>query len=156
MGMPIKGRAAVGKSTPTGPRKDGPPRSSRGGILSATAQREILRKAGATDLTMKEARTSAAKGGLVELKVTGWTKSKASDKADRGVSSLISWLEKKGSIRLGSRARSLRIKKVCCRQHADRHISFCQHATTSGPPSFAANLRTRTAIHVYGQRLPYG
>ncbi|KAK5116281.1 hypothetical protein LTR85_009253 [Meristemomyces frigidus] len=113
MGMPIKGRAAVSKSTgpPTGPRRDATLRTPRGGILSATAQREILRKAGTSDMTMKEARTSAAKGGLVELKVTGWNKSKASGDADGGVSSLIKWLEKKGSTKLGSRVRSLKIRK---------------------------------------------
>ena len=106
---------------------------------------------------MKEARGSAPRGGLVELKVTGWEKSKASSNADGGVSSLIKWLEKKASNRLGSRARQVKIKKVCCRQHlADCRISSCQPAATSGPPSFAANLRTTTAIQVYGQRLPDG
>ncbi|KAK4550055.1 hypothetical protein LTR36_003022 [Oleoguttula mirabilis] len=113
MGVPFKGRGAVGKNTPTptGPRKDALPRSSRGGILSATAQREILRKAGTSDMTMKEARPSVAKRGLVELKVTGWNKSKASGDADGGLSSLIKWLEKKGSTKLGSRVRSLKIRK---------------------------------------------
>ncbi|EMC95373.1 hypothetical protein BAUCODRAFT_35355 [Baudoinia panamericana UAMH 10762] len=113
MGLSIKGRAGVGKSTPpTGPRKDAAGgRPSRNGIISATAQRAILRQAGASDVSMKEVRSSGPRGGLVELKVTGWNKSKASGDEDGGVSSLLKWLEKKASVRLGSRARSVRIKK---------------------------------------------
>ncbi|KAK5134353.1 hypothetical protein LTR08_006533 [Meristemomyces frigidus] len=116
MGVSIKGRGAVSKNTgtgpPTGPRRDTASRTSRGGILGATAQREILRKAGASELTMKEVRTSAAKGGLVELKVTGWNKkSRASGDADGGVSSLIRWLEKRGSMKLGSKSRTMKIRK---------------------------------------------
>ncbi|KAK5113126.1 hypothetical protein LTR62_003705 [Meristemomyces frigidus] len=113
MGAAIKGRAGVGKSTPpTGPRKDAGGRATRTGILGATAQREILRQAAGTrDVSMKEGRLSAARGTLVELKVTGWQKSKASDSADGGLSSLIKWLEKKASSKLGSRARNVKIKK---------------------------------------------
>ncbi|KAK5695221.1 nuclear mRNA export, poly(A)+RNA binding protein [Elasticomyces elasticus] len=111
MGLPIKGRAAVGKAPPTGPRKDNG-RPARGGILGANAQREILRQASGTrEITMKEERASGLRGGLVELKVTGWNKSKASSDADGGVASLTKWLEKKSSIRLGSRARNVKIRK---------------------------------------------
>ncbi|KAK5736124.1 nuclear mRNA export, poly(A)+RNA binding protein [Elasticomyces elasticus] len=111
MGLPIKGRAAVGKAPPTGPRKDNG-RPARGGILGANAQREILRQASSTrEVTMKEERANGLRGGLVELKVTGWNKSKASSDADGGVASLIKWLEKKSSIRLGSRARNVKIRK---------------------------------------------
>lgn len=109
---------------------------------------------------MKEARSGAPKGGLVELKVTGWEKSKASSDQDGGVSSLIKWMEKKASHRLGSKTRDVKIKKVCRRQHqrsADRLGSLYLRQHTSGPPSLAANLRTTTAIQVYfGQRLPDG
>ncbi|KAK4897792.1 nuclear mRNA export, poly(A)+RNA binding protein [Elasticomyces elasticus] len=111
MGLPIKGRAAIGKAPPTGPRKDNG-RPARGGILGANAQREILRQASGTrEVTMKEERANGLRGGLVELKVTGWNKSKASSDADGGVASLIKWLEKKSSIRLGSRARNVKIRK---------------------------------------------
>ena len=130
MGLPVKGRAGVGKGTgpPTGPRKDGASKPSRGGILGAHAQREILRQASGTrDVAMREERTGGARGGLVELKVTGWNKSKASGDADGGVSSLIRWLEKKASSRLGSRVRNVKIKKVCRRQHANRCIVLCTH-----------------------------
>ena len=92
-------------------------------------------------MTMKEVRVTATKGGLVELKITGWDKSKASSNADGGASSLIQWLEKKGSTKLGSRNRTLKIKKVCCRQHADLHTWRCQHAYNSGPLSFASQLQ---------------
>jgi len=121
MSVPIKGQSRVGKSTaPTGgPRKELMARPGKGGILSTTAQREILRQAGASNSAMKDVRRAGLRGGLVELKVTGWQKSKASDAADGGVSSLIKWLEKKASTRLGSRARSVKIRKVRCRQNAD-------------------------------------
>ncbi|KAK4565454.1 nuclear mRNA export, poly(A)+RNA binding protein [Recurvomyces mirabilis] len=113
MGLPIKGRAGVAKSsTPTGPRKDPAARPARGGILGATAQRAILRQAAGTrDVSMKEGRISVTRGGLVGLKVSGWNKSKAADNADGGVSALIKWLEKKASSKLGSRARNVKIKK---------------------------------------------
>lgn len=61
---------------------------------------------------MKESRAPVSRG-LQELKVTGWNKSKASGNPDGGVSSLVSWLEKKASNRLGSRVRTVKIKKVC-------------------------------------------
>jgi len=130
MGLPVKGRAGVGKGTgpPTGPRIDGANKPGRGGILDTLVQRAILRQASGTrDVAMREERAGSARGGLVELRVTGWNKSKASGDADGGVSSLIRWLEKKASSRLGSRVRNVKIKKVCHRQHADRCIVLCTH-----------------------------
>ncbi|KAK3112226.1 nuclear mRNA export, poly(A)+RNA binding protein, partial [Teratosphaeriaceae sp. CCFEE 6253] len=114
MGVAVKGRAGVSKGSgpPSGPKKDGGARPTRGGILSSTAQREILRQAAGTrDVTMKSERPSGTRGGLEELKVTGWSKSKASSGADGGVSSLIKWLEKKASVRLGSKTRNVKIRK---------------------------------------------
>ncbi|KAK0344170.1 nuclear mRNA export, poly(A)+RNA binding protein [Friedmanniomyces endolithicus] len=114
MGLPVKGRAGVGKGTgpPTGPRIDGANKPGRGGILDTLVQRAILRQASGTrDVAMREERAGSARGGLVELRVTGWNKSKASGDADGGVSSLIRWLEKKASSRLGSRVRNVKIKK---------------------------------------------
>ena len=64
---------------------------------------------------MKELKTNTPRAGLVDLKITGWEKSKASSDADGGVSSLIKWMEKKASHRLGSRTREVYIKKVCYR-----------------------------------------
>ena len=114
--------------------------------MSSRAQSAILRQAANGDVNMKESRINAAKGGLVELKITGWEKSKASSDKDGGVSSLMRWLEKKASHRLGSRTREVKVKKVCCNQHpTDRRIN----AAISGPPSLAANLRTTTAIQVF-------
>ena len=166
MGVSIKGRGAVSKNTgtgpstgngpPTGPRRGTSSRPSRGGILGATAQREILRKAGSSDMTMKEVRVSAAKGGLVELKITGWDKSKASGNADKGASSLVQWLEKKGSTKLGSRNRTLKIRKVCCRQHADLQAWRCQHVYISGPLSFASQVQNDDRELGRLPTLPYG
>ena len=159
MGTSVKGRGGISKSTaPTGSKKELTGKGAKGGILSATAQREILRKAGAGDVSMKESRVTGTRGGLVELKVTGWQKSKVSGTSDGGVSNLIQWLEKKASSRLGSKGRSVKIRKVRCRQNfADYQLPYCALAAASGPPSLAANLRTTTAINpLDGDRLPYG
>ena len=158
MGVAIKGRGRVGKAPPTGPagssRGDPTSRASRGGarrgLLSGTARGAILRQAASGDVSMKEGRVGTSRGGLVQLEVTGWEKNKNTSAADGGVSNLISWMERKASNRLGSR-RSVKVKKVCCRQHlAIRRTLFCQPAAISGPPSFAANLRTTTAIRILG------
>ena len=126
MGVSVKGQGRVGKGAapPSGPRKDLMSRTARGGILSATAQRAILRQAGTSDPSMKNARVAGARNGPVDLKVTGWQKSKVSDAADGGVSSLIRWLEKKASTRLGSKARSVKIRKVRRRQTANHRGFF--------------------------------
>ena len=131
MDVAIKGRGRIGKATPPPSNsRDLTSRVSRGGargsLLSGNARSAILRQAASGDVSMKETRTSAPRGGLVELKVTGWEKSKASSDADGGVSSLIKWMEKKASNRLGSRARQVKIKKVCCRQRlADCRMVSC-------------------------------
>lgn len=120
MGLSVKGRpGGISKSSapPTGPRASRV--GAKGGLLAANAQREILRQAAGTrDVSMKEGRVGGKRGELVGLRVTGWDKSKASTNSDGGVSSLITWLEKKASNRLGSRARSVKIKKVCLRYPA--------------------------------------
>jgi nuclear RNA export factor len=160
MDVAIKGRGRIGKSTPPPNARDSTSRGGRGGragILSVNARSAILRSAASSDVSMKEAKTSTPRAGLIDLKITGWEKSKASSDADGGVSSLIKWMEKKASHRLGSRTREVKIKKVCYRQHFDDCcVSPCQLASTSGPLSLAANLRTTTAIQDYGQCLPYG
>jgi nuclear RNA export factor len=156
MGTAVRGRGRIGKSTtPASSSRDLTSRISRGdgksSLLSGTARSAILRQAASGDVSMKESRSTAPRGGLVELKITGWEKSKASSDADGGVSSLIKWLEKKASHRLGSRTRDVKVKKVCCRQRlADSRHAIYMLAATSGPPSFAANLRTTTAIEAFG------
>lgn len=157
MGVSIKGRGGISKSTaPTGPKRDLTARAGKAGILSSTAQREILRKAGAGDVSMKEPKATGARGGLVELKVTGWQKSKASGNSDGGISSLTQWLEKKASTKLGSKSRAVKIRKVRCRQCADHRIPLCESAATSGPPSLQVNFRTTTAIQSLGDCFRYG
>lgn len=164
MGGPVKGRAGISKKTPAA-KANGRDLTSRvgakKGLLDATAQREILKRAGAGDVAMREAKINAPRG-QVELKVGNWSKNKASTNADGGVSSLISWLEKKASSRLGSRTRSVKIKKVCCRlQHsssAGHRLEYPRRMTIliSGLPSLARKTRTTTAISNAGLRLPYG
>jgi len=158
MGVSIKGQGRVGKGAapPSGPRKDGASKTGRGGILSATAQRAILRQAGASDVSMKNARPAAARGGgLVELKVTGWQKSKVSDSADGGVSSLLRWMEKKASTKLGSRVRSVKIRKVRRRQHANRRTlqPTCRHIRSA---FVCSQNQNDDRDSILGQRLPYG
>jgi hypothetical protein len=156
MDVTVKGRGGgrVGKaSSSTTPKGDLMSRTSKGGILSNATQRAILRSAGAGDVAMKESRVPQSRG-LVDLKIGNWTKSKASDRPDQGLSALISWLEKKASTRLSSRVRNVKIKKVCRRQDScctSGHRTPRQLAT-SGPLSFAANLRTTTAIDIQGWR----
>ena len=168
MDITAKGRVSRG-----GISKSTPPPSARGGdsasrasgrpgprasLANGSARGAILRRAAAAgDVNMKSIRppTSNRGSALVEIKVTGWKSSKAADSADGGASALISWIEKKASNRLGSRTRSVKVKKVCYHQHP----AGCRPrllATTSGPPSFVANLRTTTAIQVFGQRWPDG
>lgn len=157
MGAAVKGRAGINKAAPP-PRssnKDPTARSSgRGGIVGVNAQREILKHVGAGDVKMRETRNSTARG-LVELKVGNWNKSKASSNPDGGASSLVSWLEKKATNKLGSRVRAVKIKKVCRRHRlcccaGHRHTYSPGRHPTSGPPSLAANFRTTTAIQDIG------
>ena len=151
MDGPIKGRGGrVGKSSGSAnPRKDLTAGKGKGGILSAANQRAILKHAGAGDVAMKGPKNAPSRG-LAELKVTGWNKSKASTNPDGGVSSLITWLEKKASNRLSSRVRTVKIKKV-------RHNHcFPGHHRTLSPPvesdhlSFPSDSTTTTAIWSYG------
>lgn len=156
MGVSIKGRGGISKTTPTGPKAESTVKgaSVKRGILGPNAQRDILRGAGARDVSMRQPRTSGARGGLVDLKVTGWEKSKASENADQGISALIQWLEKKASTKLGTKRR-VKIRKVCCHHYYDRR-PFGEFTTTSGPPSMKINLGATTAIQSFCDRLPHG
>jgi hypothetical protein len=149
MDGPIKARGGrVGKSSGSAnPRKDLTAGKGKGGILSAANQRAILKHAGAGDVAMKVPKTAPSRG-LAELKVTGWNKSKASTNPDGGVSSLITWLEKKASNRLSSRVRSVKIKKVR-RQHHNRSFPG-HHRAILDLFLFASNFKTTTATSSYG------
>lgn len=104
----LKNRDRVGKTKP--PVKKGRP-GAKGDLMSTNTQRAIIRKVAAEgDIPMKDPR--GLRGALAELQITGWEKSKAANDKDGGVSSLIKWLEKKGSLRLGSRGKEIRVKKV--------------------------------------------
>lgn len=127
MDSPALGRGRIGKKTAGAagrPSRDGAGRATRGGgILSANAQRHILRHAANGEVGSKSVR-SGGRSGLVELKVTGWEKSTSSANKDRGVSALTGWLEKKASRKLGpsSGRREVRIRKVSRRTHRLTHI----------------------------------
>ena len=149
MDGPIKARGGrVGKSSGSAnPRKDLTAGKGKGGILSAANQRAILKHAGAGDVAMKGPKNVPSRG-LAELKVTGWNKSKASTNPDGGVSSLITWLEKKASNRLSSRVRTVKIKKVR-RQHHNRSFPG-HHRAIFDLFLFASNFKTTTATLSYG------
>jgi nuclear RNA export factor len=154
MDGPVKGRGGrVGKNSgPANARKDLTAGKGKGGILSAANQRAILKHAGAGDVAMKGPKPAPSRG-LTELKITNWTKSKASTNPDGGASSLITWLEKKASNRLGSRVRTVKIKKVCRRHH--NHCCSGSRYTPrqlvySGPLLFAHNLTSTAATRTYG------
>lgn len=81
----------------------GPGRGRGYSINTAAFQREVLKhvasdsnQGGSIRATMPR---PISQGHLVELKVTGWTNSKASTQEDRGVSSLIGFLERHASKR---------------------------------------------------------
>ena len=153
MDGPIKGRGGrVGKSSGSAnPRKDLTAGKGKGGILSAANQRAILKHAGAGDVAMKGPKNAPSRG-LAELKVTGWNKSKASTNPDGGVSSLITWLEKKASNRLSSRVRTVKIKKVCRRHHSHCYSGFRStplQSVSSGPLLSATHLTTTAATRTY-------
>lgn len=160
MGVATKGKGGIGKTAGKG--KDLTARiGGKKSSLAPSAQKEIMKHIGAGEVTMRESRTAAPRG-LAELKVGNWRKSKASTNADGGLSSLISWLEKKASNKLGSRVRNVKVKKVCCYQ---RIANYAGHRLENpreglrisyGPPSLAAKLRTTTAIGMTSLRLPGG
>lgn len=89
-------RDRVGKTT-------GPGRARGGGINTAALQREVLKHVASDSSQGGPIRAAKSRptpqGHLVELKVTGWTNSKASTQDDRGVSSLIGFLERHASKR---------------------------------------------------------
>jgi nuclear RNA export factor len=161
MDGPVKGRGGrVGKSS--GPaknaRKDLTAGKGKGGILSAANQRAILKHAGTGDVAMKGSKSVPSRG-LTELKVSNWNKSKASTNPDGGVSSLITWLEKKASNRLSSRVRTVKIKKVCRRHHSHCYSGSrftIRQSINSGPLLFANHLTTTAAIRTYDGRCPCG
>jgi len=69
--------------------------------------------------------------GLEELRITGWTSSKAATSSDGSVTSLISWLERKGTLK-STNKRPVKVKKVC------------QHLTTGTiAPSLSYSVRLR-------------
>lgn len=112
--LSVKGAASsskIGKKPPTGPAATRPGRNPAGtkrDVHSGSVRRDLMRKAAAQgDVSMRD--TRVAPRGLVELTIEGWKSSKAAKNSDGGFKSLIQWLEKKASMRLGRR--DTRIKK---------------------------------------------
>jgi len=136
MDVAVKGRAGIekkGADKSTGKDLMARTRRDAGGILSSRAHREILKHAAGSDVSMKNNRNESASKGLVELKVSGWKKSRVAGNADGGVSSLIQWLEKKASTKLATRSRSVKIKKVCCNQLGTSLPVFAYRGRRSSP-----------------------
>lgn len=112
--LTVKGAASsnrIGKKPPTGPAATTarPGRNAAGTRKDLTtngSRREVIRKAAAAgahgDVSMREARTTP-RGTLVDLTIDGWKLSRAANNSDAGFKSLVQWLEKKASMRLGKR-----------------------------------------------------
>lgn len=142
MDVAVKGRGRIGKSTatpPPTPNRDLMTRVSRGGpsrggasrgLLSEKSRSAIAKHVASNDVSMRETRPTVPRSGLAEIRITGWEKSKASGDADGGVSSLIKWMEKKASHRLGSRTREVKIKKVC-RLHRQNYLPIAAYCLAS-------------------------
>lgn len=159
----VKGGAGIKKSGAVKNAGKQAGQGMRAGRLAAhlagsAAQREALKDAATRGAPTQPRGPGERK--MMEVKITGWKKSKASDNEDGGVSSLLRWLEKKASTKLGSRARSVKVKKVCCRQRhrlgAGGRFFWPRGVATSGSLSFAANLRTTTAMRPPGLLLSPG
>lgn len=111
----VKGASAskIGKKPPTGPaaekRAARNPPGTRKDLTSATARRDLIRKAAAQgDVPMRETKRPE----LVELTVEGWKESRAAGSSDRGHKSLIQWLEKKAGMRLGRKDTRIRRNRL--------------------------------------------
>ena len=77
-------------------------RPNRNGFNSELIQKAIFRANGSGEAVVRQA--SRATEGLGQVAVRGWNESKAASNPDGGIKDLISFLERKAS---------LRIKKVC-------------------------------------------
>ncbi|PIA93918.1 mRNA export factor mex67 [Cercospora beticola] len=111
----VKGASAskIGKKPPTGPaaekRAARNPAGTRKDLTSATARRDLIRKAAAQgDVSMRETK----RPDLVELTVEGWKASRAASSSDGGYKSLIQWLEKKAGMRLGRKDTRIRRNRM--------------------------------------------
>lgn len=99
-------RAARTSSGPLG--RAGPP--GRGNQVSDRAKQSILRGLGAKQANIWESRIT---DGGVRLQVSGWKDSKAASNPDRGLESLLAFLERKAKDKDPKSNRAVKIKKVC-------------------------------------------
>lgn len=148
MDTSTRARGGISKSKPpTGPASDVSLRKPRAGLTAGRLKAEITRHVSSGAVTVKSrGSTGTPSRAPVELRITGWADSKASSGADSGVSTLITWLEKKATMRSSSK-RPVKIRKVC--QQTSTTSSFCHHVN-AGPLSFAAKPRTTTGIQRLG------
>jgi nuclear RNA export factor len=99
------GRPSNGSSSNTGP--------TRGGRISQRAQQAIIRGLGAQGVQSGKGRGRDVAAGMSYLSVRGLRQSKAASNPDRGVSALLSFLERKASGLDVNSTKGVQVKKVC-------------------------------------------
>lgn len=118
------GKGSIGASVPTGPRghgRGGGRNAGRGGakIDLAKNPQAILRGMGSQ---------SQQANVLVTLWIKGLKGSKAASNSDQGISSLVTFLERKATTMESKSKRTVRVKKVCFYRHNSRIMN---HTTPS-------------------------
>ncbi|PNS20443.1 hypothetical protein CAC42_5893 [Sphaceloma murrayae] len=108
-----RSRGGISKSKPpTGPASDGTSRKPRAGLTAGRLKAEITRHVSSGAAQIKGRGSTGSSGRApIELRITGWADSKAASGADNGVSALITWLEKKSTLRSSSK-RPVKIRKI--------------------------------------------
>ncbi|PSK60596.1 hypothetical protein B9Z65_746 [Elsinoe australis] len=124
MDTSTRARGGISKSKPpTGPASDVSSRKPRAGLTAGRLKAEITRHVSSGAVTVKSrGSTGTPSRAPVELRITGWADSKASSGADSGVSTLITWLEKKATMRSSSK-RPVKIRKIRVEDNKDLIIS---------------------------------
>ncbi|GAB7347325.1 hypothetical protein MBLNU459_g4269t1 [Dothideomycetes sp. NU459] len=82
---------------------------ARAAVNSDAFQRQVLRHVASGEASTRSSKTNSHRP-LEELRITGWTSSKAASNSDGGLSSLITWLEKKATLKSPSK-KPVKIKK---------------------------------------------
>jgi len=104
------GRGGISKAKPKAPAaRDSTTRSGRAPRSTVNTTRlaqELHKNVASGEGTIRAPR------GLEELRITGWTNSKAATSSDGGVTSLITWLERKATLKSNNK-RPVKVKKVC-------------------------------------------
>jgi len=133
-----KGRGGISKNrTPTGPAGEGAPRKPRNALTAGRLKAEVMRHVSSG--------TAAARGAsaatLDEIAITGWKDAKSTATEDSIVTNLVTWLEKKATLKSPTK-RPVRVRKVCQQPST---ASTSNRIVKAGPPLFAVIRATPSA-----------